>query len=199
MKDPIDYVTREYLKSTVIKIDTEYVILLPMLILSLYMFLTSFSFPTQAATFPRLTTGLVIIGTSILLAAKLLPHEVTNKLSVGKNKTKRDTSLIDAAKDEMGEFEDDVSANSLESSAQRPIPDSVFAGLSIGFYIITGYLIGILWASPLFILVYTLWFRLNWYVVIMLTISGFIIAYLFMIYLVLPLDEGALTGVFNAF
>jgi hypothetical protein len=68
----------------------------------------------------------------------------------------------------------------------------VFTAISVVGYGLVGYAIGLLWASPLFVLLYARWFRIDLLRTVILAVIGFGIAYSFMIVLTVPMDGGAL-------
>lgn len=168
---------------------------------------------SAAARFPRLTGTVVFVGTLLLFFSKYLPaplraaveesagvfeadeefekrqQEVESRQQEGDDATEDDAAEADAA---------DTDRNEL-STVGRPIHDSVFTGLIATGYAALGFAVGLLWATPLFVVVYGYWFKLPRYLTALLAVVGFAIAFGFMSVLGVPLDRGQLlvtSGVF---
>jgi hypothetical protein len=171
------------------RVDMEKVLLFVMLIAAIYMIVESFRFDiSQAATFPRLTAGFVVIGTVLLLLRPTLPEPLYSFVA-------KDATLIqtddDFEEEEMGLGSDDEdSKDGLRSEVGRPVPDSVFTGAIAVVYGLAGYAAGILWVTPLFVAAYGAWFKLDWRVVATLVAISFALAFGFMEALNSPIDSG---------
>lgn len=175
-------------RSVTERADMERALLLVMILSSGFMIWESYNFRIEsAARFPRLTAGAVLIGASLLLFQTYLPEPLQSFVAEEVEMLSKGEEIAEREERSAAERE---GAKSTISTVGRPIHDSLFTALSaIGFGVV-GYAIGILWAAPLFVLVYTLWFRRPWYQVISLTILGFLIAYGFMTTLNVPMNEG---------
>lgn len=191
-------------RSVTRRVDMERALLLVMILSSGFMIWESYNFSIEsAARFPRLTAGAVLIGALLLFFQNYLPKpiqsfvgEEVEMLSAeeevaerGEQSTpEREGQSVDEREEteENGEVESKPSI----STVGRPIHDSLFTALSGIGYGVLGFAVGILWASPIFVFVYTLWFRRPWYQVIVLSILGFLIAYGFMSTLGVPMNEG---------
>lgn len=176
------------------RIDIERGLLLVLIVSSAYMIWESYNFSIQsAARFPRITAGAVLVGALLLFFRNYLPGPVRSFVAEEMEMFEADEEI--AEREEQVEAErgepDDTQERTI-STVGRPIDDSLFTGLSAIGYGLLGYAIGILWASPLFVLVYTIWFRRPWYQVIVLPVIGFLIAYGFMSVLGVPMDQGEL-------
>lgn len=191
-------------RSVTRRVDMERVLLLVMILVSGYMIWESYDFSIEsAARFPRLTAGAVLIGALLLFFQNYLPKpiqsfvgEEVEMLSAEEEVTERgeqstperEGQSVDEREETEGKGE--VESEPSISTVGRPIHDSLFTALSGIGYGVLGFAIGILWASPIFVFVYTLWFRRPWYQVIGLSILGFLIAYGFMTTLGVPMNEG---------
>lgn len=170
---------------------------------------------SSAARFPRLTGSVVFVGALLLFFSKYLPgplraaveesagvfeadeeFEKRQQEVEGRQQSGDDETEADAADTEADAA--DTDRNEL-STVGRPIHDSVFTGLIATGYAALGFTIGILWATPLFVVAYGYWFKLPRYLTAVLAVAGFAIAYGFMSVLGVPLDRGELlvtSGVF---
>jgi hypothetical protein len=172
------------------RINTEYVILVVFLSFSTYFFVESYSLSRRANVFPRLTAGFTIVGTLLLLFRNYLPEPLRRVTAESTNITEsltadEDTDRAMAAQERRADR---------PTGTDRPIPDAVFTGALVVSYVTLGYLLGLLWMTPLFVAGYTLWFGFRWYAVVLMSLVGFGIAYVFNSLLILSLDEGILTG-----
>lgn len=175
------------------RIDTEQALLVIMIIISAYMFWGSYNFShSSAARFPRITAGSVLVGSLLLLFSDYLPKRVQSFVSEDmevfdtEEKIEKDDQVIEKDDQVAEETRDDSSM----STVDRPVDDSLFTAVSAVGYGITGYIIGILWATPIFVVAYTVWFRRPWYQIIGLAGIGFLIAYGFMEVLNVPMNQG---------
>lgn len=157
-----------------------------------YMVYESFAYGETAGRFPRLTGGVVLVGAVLLLVREYLPDRV--EAVVGESAELFDSSAdaeTDRAKLVDADDEDETEAES-GAAAERRVSDSVFTTASIIGYTVSSYYVGMLWMSPLFVLLYSRWYRHPWWATGVLTVIAAGLAYGFMELLNLPLDEGAL-------
>lgn len=157
-----------------------------------YMVYESFAYGETAGRFPRLTGGVVLVGAVLLLVREYLPDRI--EAVVGESAELFDSSAdteTDRAKPVDAADESETEAES-GAAAERRVPDSVFTTASIIGYTVSSYYVGMLWMSPLFVLLYSRWYRHPWWATGVLTAIAAGLAYGFMELLNLPLDEGAL-------
>lgn len=154
-----------------------------------FMVYRSYSYGETAGLFPRLTGGVVLVGTVLLLVREYLPDRM--QAVVGES-----AELFDTSEDADGDRSDAGGRSGTESESgaegERRVPDSVFTTASIVGYTVSSYYVGMLWMSPLFVFVYSRWYRQPWWATGVLTALAAGLAYGFMELLNLPLDEGAL-------
>ena len=162
---------------------------------------------SSAARFPRLTGSVVFVGALLLFFSKYLPaplrlavEESADVFDADEEFEKRQQEVEGRQQSEDGATEavTDADRNEL-STVGRPIHDSVFTGVIATGYAALGFAIGILWATPIFVVVYGYWFKLPRYLTAVLAAVGFRIAFGFMSVLGVPLDRGQLfvtSGVF---
>lgn len=166
------------------RINTEYVILFTMLIPAVYMFYESYNFQaSSAAIFPRIMAGFVIFGSVMLLLRPILPEPLYSIVT-------DESQLIDVENESPETNEPEEGENSSLSSVGRPIPDSVFAGGSIILYALAGYAAGLLWVTPVFVLLYGLWFKVAWRVLAVIVPLSFLVGFGFVEFVNIPVDSG---------
>jgi hypothetical protein len=147
-------------------------------------FVASFSYPGFTGSFPRLFAGLVLIGTTVLLIRNWLPESmgalVANDSGAGEMSAEFET-----------ETETEPEGVDLQQNAAgRPITDTWFIALSTTAFFVVSFLIGMIWAAPLYALGYALWFRKSWqYTIGMMTIT-LAICYAFFSVLNIGIDTG---------
>lgn len=157
-----------------------------------YMVYESFAYGETAGRFPRLTGGVVLIGAVLLLVREYLPDRVE---AVVGDSAELFGSSADAETDQAERADvDDEYETEAESGAadERRVSDSVFTTASIVGYTVSSYYVGMLWMSPLFVFLYSRWYRQPWWATGVLTAIAAGLAYGFMELLNLPLDEGVL-------
>lgn len=175
------------------------------LVTALYMFVESFEFQETAAFFPRLTSTLVIVGSVLLLLREYLPEPLGTFLADdgdGEQENRRSRGPVDGAEDEEAPAEPSAAETEEKDDVQQTTifgRDVPIAGVNRGVltvlvavYIALSYLIGMLWATPVFVLGYAAYARLPVYLTVALPIIGFAIAYVFMGFVYLPIDSGVL-------
>lgn len=187
------------------RIDMEKALLGLMLASALYMIWESYNFEiAEAATFPRLTAGFVVIGTVLLFFRPYLPEPLytfvaedsqivgaEEEFEPGQEGVEVEEEKIKTAEENEVESEEENEANNeLESSVGRPLPDPMFTAFSAVGYGIVGYAAGILWITPIFVAIYGIWYKLSSRVIIFLVLLSFAIAFGFMEALNAPLDSG---------
>lgn len=170
--------------------DSERALILLFLVVSGLMFFETGSFGETAGLFPRLTSGVVLVGAILLLAQDHLPKALRTFVA-------EPSSLIQTDKDfgddfDVDEDEETGAAMMVERELDRPIEPSTFTAAAVGLYVLTSFLFGMIWMSPVFAAVYSRWFKQSWTVTAFLVVLTFAMAYLFMTVLNLPLDEGQL-------
>jgi hypothetical protein len=171
------------------RINTEYVILFSMLIPAVYIIYESYDFQAgSAAIFPRIMAVFVVVGSVLLLLRPVLPEPLYSIVT-------DESQLIDVEDDDeldepLEEIEEEEDEDEALSAVGRPIPDSVFAAGSAIAYGLAGYAVGLLWVTPLFVLVYGIWFKLSWRVLAVIVPLSFMIGFGFMEFVNIPVDRG---------
>lgn len=176
----------------------ETILLLIMFVSSAYMFWETFNFQNvSAARFPRLTAGVVLIGSGLLLSRNYLPDRVAAILTEQPEVFGTDEEPFETEEgmsQELDQGTSDQTATPSETTelsvVGRPIHDSLFTAIAIVGYGVLGFAIGIYLATPIFVLAYARWFKLSWKMTLVLTVVGIIIGDVFMGLLGVPLDRG---------
>lgn len=173
-------------------IDAEKLLLTVMGLMSGYMLWGTTQFRSEsAARFPRLTGSVVFIGTVLLFFREYLPGPI--KHAVVSEGAAFEASEEFTERQEAMEGEQEVTEPETEgfSTVGRPLHDAMFTTIAVVGYAVAGFAIGLLWASPLFVIAYARWFRVDLLRTGVLTVIGFGIAYSFMVVLNVPMDSGA--------
>ena len=135
----------------------------------------------------------VLVGAVLLLLQDRLPGWLRTFVA-------EPSSLIKTNKDFTSEFEEgdgeaEAAAGMVERDVDRPLEPSTFTAVAVGLYVVTSFLFGLLWMSPIFAVVYSRWFEQSWLTTAFLAALTFAMGWAFMSVLNLPLTEGALLSV----
>lgn len=173
-------------------VNTEMILLVVMFVSSGYMLWGTLNFTSaSAARFPRLTAGIVFVGALLLLVRDYLPDRIAALLTEESEVLETDEEIVDQEIDRPTAGETDESPEVTEISiVGRPIHDSLFTALITIGYGLLSFTIGIFLATPIFVLVYTRWFKLSWAMTIGLTVLGVVIGFVFISVLGVPIDRG---------
>lgn len=176
------------------RFDQETFLLVVFVLGSSFALLESFRFGISgAARFPRLTASVVLIGSLLLLFSAYLPEPLRKAIEESQDVFQADEEFEERQSEAEKRQAETAEADDYQtdlSTVGRPIHDSVFGAILVTLYGFAGFAVGILWATPVFVLVYGYWFRLPKHITGALTLVGFGIAYGFMTVLGVPLDRG---------
>lgn len=162
----------------------ELAILLVFWTFSFGIFVRSYDYPGFTGRFPRLFAGLVLFGATLLLVRNSLPESV-RKLTVESGGIDIDTDLGESA-EQSSENEAPVQQNAVG----RPITDTWFITLSVAVFFVLSYAFGMLWAAPIYVFGYAIWFRKSRVYMVSMMILAFAICYAFYTVLNIPIDTG---------
>lgn len=176
-------------KITVAKqIDTERLLTVFFLIVGVALFALTFTFEfTGAALFPRITASLIIIGSLLLLLQEKLPAQLQTVVA-------EPVSIADPA-DEFDSASDKVETQSDSNDSlptTRGVPDTIATYLLLLVYIGLSFLIGIIWATPVFTLLYSWWFNQSRKITAIIFTISLIIVFSFYFLVNAPLEDGYL-------
>ena len=165
----------------------EVVILVTFWTFSLGIFVMSFSYSGFTGQFPRLFAALVLIGSTTLLIQNWLPEPVRKLIT--KTSDTSDSGdglgLVDEA-DEVPATDENIQQN----AEGRPIPDTWFITISVGVFFLFSYLIGMLWAAPIYALIYGRWYGKSWRYTVAMMATSFGICYAFFSVLNISITAG---------
>lgn len=169
----------------------DYLIAALFLVLGVYAYWEARTFGGQTDLWPKILSVIIIVFSGLLLVRNWLPDRLRYFMSEPSELVQVD-QVVSGSESE-GEEETTEAADG-ESTLNRPLPPTTFTVLSIVGYIVLGYLFGILWASPVFVAAYMLWFEVRPIIVAVMSVLSFVIAFGFMRLLFLELDQGVLFG-----
>ena len=150
------------------------------------MFILSFQYPFAASIFPQLTAGIVIVGVLLILFNQILPGPIKTIVMDDSSALQRDEFKTDQDEPKpIGENE-----TAAENEEWGWGDDTVITAILFSGYIFVGYLIGLLWASPIFVYIYARWFDQSRLIRWSLVIIAFLLGLIFYIFLNLPVDSG---------
>lgn len=170
------------------RIDTERAITVFFLIVGLSLFALTFTFEfAGAAVFPRLTAGVIIIGSLLLLLQKRLPQQLQRFVA-------QSVSIAEP----VDEFESQIEEKTAQRDTDDQIPttrgvsDTVATYVLLLVYIGMSFLIGIIWATPLFTLLYSWWFNQSQRITVIIFVASLVIVFAFYFLVDAPLEDGLL-------
>lgn len=201
-------------------ITAEHVLLVTLLGLSVVFYVDPIlkDYPENATVFPQLMAQVVGIGSFLLLVQNYLPgpirrfvaQEVSMTESLEEDRTEGIGAVEDAKNEdstkledtEIGEkYVDTDGGDNTEDVAVKDRPlhqewgfDLNNTVIMIAFssvYFALGWAVGFLYVTPLFVFAYMTWFRVNVIKSALLAVVATIIVYGFIVFLLMPFDQGA--------
>jgi hypothetical protein len=186
------------------EITPEHIMLVILLIMGTVFFVRPITeeYPEAASQFPQFTSAVVIVGSLLLLVRNYLPGAlqtfVAESVSITDSSGTTDQYTNTSDEDDDGtdstestEPTADTGPRTIGQQYGIEINDTAFMlGLSIA-YLAIGYAVGLLYVTPLFVLAYTSWFRVRWYIGLGLAILSTLVILGFIEFLLLPFDQGA--------
>jgi hypothetical protein len=186
------------IQRTLRRITAEQVMLGIIFVLSVVFYLepTLQDYPENAAIFPQLTAIAVLIGSVLLLTRRYLPGPirriVTENVSIAQQVEESDEAVIpDQVEDEEEAAPED---RTLGATYGFRIDNTLFVTVTATLYLIAGWAVGLLYVTPVYVLGYTLWFRVPWQVGVGLAAFATIVIWGFIRFLLMPFDEGELVS-----
>ena len=145
---------------------------------SVVMFVLSFRYRYPANLFPQVLSAVVALSSALLLGRDWLPGNLFSD---------------DAAMSLQGEFAAEEAESEMEEQSDNDVrlEEIVLLGM-VGAYAISGYIVGLFWVTPLFVLGFLRWQQTPWRTAILLAITSIGIPYLMMEYLNINLLTGGL-------
>lgn len=150
------------------------------------------NYPDDARVFPQMTASVVFVGSLLLLVRNYLPGALGTVVNESINITTSDSSAQEQVAQREAEQTGSEPKRTLGREYGYEVNDTVFMVVSSTVYFIAGWAAGFLFVTPLFVLAYTVWFRIRPLLCVALATLSTVIVYLFIEFLLLPLDRGAI-------
>lgn len=153
------------------------------LLVSVYMFIESNNYPDILGLYPQVMSGIVILASLLLFFQRFLPPVVREFVA--------DSGQAIGSRDEdFEEFkeEHDKGQKESENTSKNQI---VLTGF-IGGYLLLSYLVGMYYATPVFVLAYGFQFEIRWWETFGLALMSTGIAYVFYDVFNAPIASGVL-------
>lgn len=201
-------------------ITAEHVLLVTLVGLSVVFYVDPIlkDYPDNATIFPQLMAQVVGIGSFLLLIQNYLPgpiqrfvaEEVSMTESLENDRTEGIGSIEDAEETDTDVEDTDIGEKYVDTSdddggtedtsSKRPplhekwginINNTVIMIVFSSIYFALGWAAGFLYVTPLFVFLYTTWFRVKMYKGAFLAALATVIVYGFIVFLLMPFDQGA--------
>ena len=203
------------------RVTPEHLLLLFFLAVAVFMFIEARHYSPRAAGFPRFTAGATIVGVLLLLFRSYLPYPLSVFVEEqgGVFESAIDEEEIEEIEEAIDELDDaetgddaetvddaetEIDAETEDEGATETryvrigayeIHGALFTTLATLGFIAVGYLIGLLWAAPLFVGGYLAALGRPRKAVISLSILAFLIGFSFYLLIGIDIDTGLLTDV----
>lgn len=173
-------------------VTAEHVMLLFLLVLSAVFFIEPIieEYPDDARVFPQMTSAAVFIGVFLLLVRNYLPDPLHSFVAEEVAITSDTSDVEEGLQTEEDESERVVEKETLGSDYGYEIDDTLFMVSTAVVYFFAGWAAGFFFVTPLYVMFYTLWYKVNPVKSVFLAILAMVILWLFMEYLVMPFDQG---------
>jgi uncharacterized membrane protein (UPF0182 family) len=186
------------------RVTAEHVLLVTMIGLGVIFYVEPVvqDYPSDARVFPQLMATIVTVGSVLLLIRNYLPGPiqrfVAENVSIAGDIEEAGSEEIEEIVE--GEVEDIDEAEEEDDGGIKDPPLHVEWGYDINntiimivfssVYFALGWAMGFLYVTPFFVFAYTYWFRVKWYKSVLLAILATGIVYGFIVFLLMPFDEG---------
>jgi len=152
-----------------------------------YMFIQAGSYPDIIGLYPRLLSGIVIVCSLLLLFRNLLPDPLQEYVT-------QPGAALGSSSDMSEEFpaDEQETVKSPQSQSEGMSRSQVVLTVIIAGYLLLSYFIGMYYATPVFVFVYGLVYRLDWRMTIGLTLLASVIAHVFLVVFDAPITSGLL-------
>lgn len=174
----------------------EHLLLSVFLVTGLYMVWGAREFSADAATFPRLTAGAMVVFSALLLARNYLPGPLRSAATTPVQLISADDADADVAGTpdaEPDQSDGRGSAGSYTYEVDDPRGPAVVGGLCVLYTALT-FTIGMLYATPIFVAAYALWAGLSLPRATVLVAGSFGLAYAFFLVVTPEIAVGWYTG-----
>lgn len=157
------------------------------ILVSLYMFVDAGSYPDIIGLYPRALSAIVLICGLLLFVRNLLPAPVQNYVTESGTPLESSTEVAEELPSENSE-----STDASQSQTEGTSKSQVVLTLLISGYLLLSYFIGMYFATPVFVFVYGLTFRLDWKMTVGLTVLASATAHIFLAVFDAPITSGVL-------
>lgn len=177
---------------------SERVLLLLVFCTSLSIFVLSFNYEGFTATYPQFLAAATLVVTVLLSIRNLVPRNIVYEILF----TSPDLFSTDRFADEKQDDETPDQAGDRETGSQDSAASTwhdsnrAVIGASTVAYLVLGFLIGLLWATPIYVAGYLYWMDASKLRLVGLTVLSFGIAFAFQMFINVPLNVGLLHEVF---
>ncbi|WP_336023865.1 tripartite tricarboxylate transporter TctB family protein [Halobellus salinisoli] len=151
-------------------------------VFALYTFIDSYNHGWEAAIFPRFASAVVLVGCILILLKAYLPYPLNLLFSEGGD-------FLSTDEMESTESEDSAMDKPEETGPENPV--YVMMGLVTAFAVL-GYLFGLLWVAPLFVLVFGRYFDLPTAITVVLIALSMVVVLGFQWIFNIQMGEGLL-------
>ncbi|MCU4744477.1 tripartite tricarboxylate transporter TctB family protein [Natronoglomus mannanivorans] len=163
-----------------------------------YAYIEARAWGFAAGTWPRLTAGIVIVLSTLVFVQRFLPERLQSLIVEGETmfsrRQKQATGDNDTAEPTQQSHDDTAETNHrIHDPDDESVSSAVVTALFTIGYATLGYLVGFLWATPVFVFAYSQWNAVAVTKSAALAAVGFGIAYGFVFALAVPIDGGVLT------
>lgn len=153
------------------------------------------NYPDDARVFPQMTASVVFAGSLLLLVRSYLPEPLYTFVNQSINITTSESAS--EHEEELSKREKEIESETgpkrtLGREYGYEVNDTVFMMVASTLYFFVGWAAGFLFVTPFFVFGYTTWFRVRPLLGVALAVGSTIIVYLFIEFLILPLDRGAI-------
>ncbi len=137
-------------------------------------------FPYEEGVFPMIASGIMVFAAAIWLLRSFLPGVIYS-------------ALIEFEESrEIDELVDDASDGTEAETEEQPAMYKLI--LLSGGYVGVAYLIGFLWATPVFVTAYGLFRKFDLKNHVVINAIAFLVVFSFAFFTTVPIDQGALWG-----
>lgn len=176
----------------------EYILLAFFLIPTIFIFINSYNFPTEVGLFARMSAIVVGLFSILYMLRKYMPDYLIPESDESTFNPNNHTEINDDTdanrKDEQISSEDkEMSEPVGKSEPQQSVKRGVNLSIWSGAYLFTSYLLGFLWTTPIFVLIYGYMRDMSATKTVGLSLLSIAIAYFLMSVTRVPIDEGAIT------
>jgi len=161
-------------------------LLLLFVLVATYMFVDAGSYPDIIGLYPRVLSGIVLVCGLLLLFQNLLPD--TMQEYVTRSGLARGSSSEVA--EEIGSEDDDAPA--VQSGTGDLSKTQGLLTLLVGGYLLLSYLVGMYYATPVFVFAYGVAYDLDWPMTLGLTVLASATAHVFLVVFNAPITSGLL-------